>query len=288
MEDGRIVTDPRELYAVITIFDEYISGKSLMQIADMMMKEKIPYHPFEDNKWNRNMVKRILENHNYIGTDKYPQIVDKKKFHKANDLKTKRAVNLCIVPENMKDIRNATICSECRKRMFRNQDGTWMCKTIGCVGIAHNVTDQMIISAVLNCLNSAIANPDLLNAGNELSIYRPNGYVTRQRHEIDRLCDSSSSDYDRIKSEIIKLAEIKYNCCSYDDIKGKTKYLKEILEEHKQLDSLDIELLNECVSHIVISSYASISIEMINGVNLYNSTERKESDTYESNNNTCE
>jgi len=118
MENGEITTEPREVYAVAKIFDEYIAGKSLQNIANMMQIDGIPYHPQEKSQWNRNMVKRILENEKYLGTDKYPQLVDKAKFDKVNEIKNKKATNLCIVPEDMKDIRNMAICSECRKRLL--------------------------------------------------------------------------------------------------------------------------------------------------------------------------
>lgn len=288
MENGEITTEPREVYAVVKIFDEYIVGKSLVEIANMMQLEGIPYHSLEKSQWNRNMVKRILENEKYLGTDKYPQLVDKAKFDKANEIKTKKATNLCIVPEDMKDIRNMTICSECRKRLFRNQNGTWDCKTYRCGGFQHKVTDQMIISAVLNILNSAIANPSLLETVGELSIYTPNGNVTRQKNEIDRLLDSPDIDYDRIKAEIMRLAEIKYDCCSYDDIPQKTHYLKELLSDREQLNELDIDLLKCCAEHISVSRYASISLEMINGIKLVNNTERKEVITNECNSNSCD
>ena len=288
MENGEITTEPREVYAVVKIFDEYIAGKSLIDIANMMQVEGIPYHPLEKSQWNRNMVKRILENEKYLGTDRYQQLVNKVKIDKANEIKTKKATNLCIVPEDMKDIRNMTICSECRKRLFRNQNGTWSCKTYRCGGFQHKVTDQMIISVVLNILNSAIANPSLLETVGELSIYTPNGNVTRQKNEIDRLLDSPNIDYERIKTEMIRLAEIKYDCCTYDDVVQKTQYLKKQLSDRKQLNKLDIDLLKSCAEHIAISHFASISLEMINGIKLINNTERKEVITDECNSNSCD
>lgn len=287
MENGEITTETREVYAVAKIFDEYIAGKSLLDIANMMQAEGIPYHPLEKSQWNRNMVKRILENERYLGTDKYPQLVDKAKFDKVNEIKTKKATNLCIVPEDMKDIRNMAICAECRKRLFRNQNGTWNCKTYRCGGFQHKVTDQMIISAVLNILNSAIANPSLLETVGELSIYTPNGNVTRQKNEIDRLLDSPDIDYDRIKAEMIRLAEIKYDCCIYDDVPQKTQYLKEMLSGKEQFNELDIDLLKRCAENISVSRYASISLEMINGVKILNTTERKEVMSDECNSNSC-
>ena len=48
----------------------------------------------------------------------------------------------------------------------------------------------MTLSAVLNIINSAIANPSLLDAEAEMSIYTPNGEVVKQRNEISRLMDA--------------------------------------------------------------------------------------------------
>lgn len=33
MKNGEITTNPKEVYAVVTIFDEYLKGKSLLEIA---------------------------------------------------------------------------------------------------------------------------------------------------------------------------------------------------------------------------------------------------------------
>ena len=287
IKNGNITTEPKEVYVVVKIFDEYLSGKSLNDIANQMQIYGIPYHPNEANSWNRNMVKRIIENEKYLGTEKYPQLIDEIKFKKANEIKTKKAANLCIVPESINDIRKLTVCAQCRKRMFRTQNGIWTCKTARCIGIKHQVTDQMIISAVLNILNSVIANPSLLDAGGELSIYTPNGHVAKQTNEINRMLDHTEIDYERIKAELFKLVEMKYKCCSYDDVPQNTQYLKKLFSDVKQLNSLDIELLKKTVRYIVIHCYASIRIELINGVSIINTTERKEYNTYECNGDTC-
>ncbi|SFD20749.1 recombinase family protein [Ruminococcus albus] len=287
IKNGVITTEPKEVYVVIKIFDEYLSGKSLNDIANQMQIEGIPYHPNEVNSWNRNMIKRIIENEKYLGTDKYPKLIDDVKFRKANEVKTKKATNLCMIPESVKEIRNLTVCDQCRKRMFRTQNGTWTCKTVRCIGIKHKVTDQMIISAVLNMLNSVIANLSLLDAGGELSIYKPNGHVAKQTNEINRMLDHTEIDHERIKAELFKLAEMKYKCCSYDDVPQNTEYLKDLFSNIKSLDSLDIELLKKVVRNIVISCYADISLEMINGVSIINTTARKEYNTYECYSDTC-
>ena len=274
MKNGEIVTQPRELYAVSKIFADYLKGKSLLEISRSMQEEQIPYHPGEDFGWNKNMVKRILENEKYLGTETYPQLISADIFHRANNKKIKKATNICIVPDELKKIRNITLCAECRKRLFRNQNGTWNCKTYRCSEFEYVATDQMILSAVLNILNSAIANPSLLDVEAEMSVYTPNGEVVKQKNEISRLMDSTDIEYDRIKTAILELAELKYECCSYDDVPQKTALLKEIMKGVKRLNTLDVELLLKCAEHITVSHNATIGLELINGVKLNNITER--------------
>ena len=68
MKNGEIVTEPKEMYAVSKIFADYLKGKSLLEISRSIQEEKIPYHPGEDLTWNKNMVKRILENEKTLAT----------------------------------------------------------------------------------------------------------------------------------------------------------------------------------------------------------------------------
>jgi len=274
MTNGEITTHPREVYAVSKIFAEYLKGKSLLEISKELQAEDISYHPFEDSTWNKNMIKRILENEKYLGNEMYPQIISPDIFHRANNKKLKKATNLCIVPDELKDIRNMTICAECRKRLFRNPNGTWNCKTYMGSKFEYKATDQIILSAVLNMLNTAIANPSMLDTDSEMSVYTPNGEIIKQKNEISRLMDNPDIDYDRVKNAIIELAQLKYNCCSYDEVPQKTELLMKTLSNIKQQNSLDIELLMRCAKHITVSHNATIGLELINGVKLNNITER--------------
>ncbi|MCD7810975.1 MAG: recombinase family protein [Ruminococcus sp.] len=94
MKNREITTKPKEVYAVATIFNEYLSVSSLLQIAKLMESEKIRY--IEDSEhWNKKIIKRIIENEKYLGNDKYPQIIDEDIFKRVLsycrcDLQTKR------------------------------------------------------------------------------------------------------------------------------------------------------------------------------------------------------
>lgn len=45
MKNGEITTIPKEVYAVSTIFSEYLNGSSLLQIAKLMESEKYDIVP---------------------------------------------------------------------------------------------------------------------------------------------------------------------------------------------------------------------------------------------------
>lgn len=292
MKNGEITTDPKEVYAVVTIFDEYLKGKSLSEIANLMQYENIKY--FEDStRWNKNMVKRIIENEKYLGNDTYPQIIDNETFRLANEKRVRKATSLFVISEDLREIRNRTYCAECGHRLSRiggnSRSEKWDCRNPDCYKFEYRITDQMIICAVLNVINSAIANPSLLESGGEISTYSPTAEIVRQQNEINRMTDSVQVDFDRVKAEILRLAEMKYDCCSYNDSPQKTEEIKALFENHEQLDTLDIGLFKSCVSKIWISHFCTIEVELINGVRINNITERvnKNEHSAECNDNSC-
>ena len=281
MKNGEITTEPKEVYAVVKIFDEYLKGRSLSEIAKLMQSEKIRYNADSD-KWNKNMVKRIIENEKYLGTDKYPQIIDDDTFRLANKKRIRKATTLNLISADLREIRNRTYCSECGHRLSRIGGNSkyehWDCRNPDCYKLEYRLTDQMIIGAVLTVLNSAIANPSLLESGGEISTYSPTADVIRKQNEINQMTDSPQVDFDRVKAEIFKLAEMTYN-----ESPQKTEELKELLQGHEQLNSLDIGLFKACVSRIWISHFCTIEVELINGVRIKNITEKVKTSRSENN-----
>lgn len=286
MKNGEITTEPKEVYAVVAIFDEYLKGRSLSEIAKLMQSEKIRYNAISD-KWNKNMVKRIIENERYLGTEKYPQLIAEDIFRQANEKRVKKATTLNLISADLREIRNRTYCSECGHRLSRIGGNSkyehWDCRNPDCYKLEYRLTDQMIIGAVLTVLNSAIANPSLLESGGEISTYSPTADVIRKQNEINQMTDSPQVDFDRVKAEIFKLAEMKYDCCSYNESPQKTEELKELLQGHEQLNSLDIGLFKACVSRIWISHFCTIEVELINGVRIKNITEKVKTSRSENN-----
>ena len=276
MQNGEITTNPKEVLAVVTIFRSYLNGESLVDIAKAM---EVPYN--EGVAWNKNMVKRIIENEKYLGTDKYPQLIDEDTFRRANTKKEKKALSLCVISEETQQVRNLTFCKECGHRLFRRGGNTrsekWDCRNQRCYPLDYRLTDQMLIGAILNVLNSVIANPSLLECSAESSSYIPSGEVIRQQNEIRHMMDGAQLDYERTKSEILRLAQMQYECCTYSEKPQQTELLRSLLVGHEQLNSLDIGLLRSCVSRIWVSHFCTIEIELVNGTIIHNITERSTS-----------
>ena len=292
MRNGEITAEPKEVYAVSTIFSEYLKGGSLLQIAKLMETEKIRYTA-DSEKWNKNMVKRIIENEKYLGNDKYPQIIDENIFKQANEKRVRKAAALNLICDDLKEIRRITYCAECGGKLFRKTNGKgreyWNCSNQGCFKFEYRLTDQMINGAVLTALNSAIANPSLIECESEISAYSPTSDILRQQNDISRMTDSPQVDFEKVKAEIFRLAEIKYERCTYSDKPQKTAKLISLLKNHNQLNTLDIGLFKSCINKILISRFCTIEVEFINGIKIKN-TIRRENDEHsaECNDNSCQ
>lgn len=292
MKNGEITVDYKESKAVIEIFEKYLNGSSLMQIAKLMESEKIRYTA-DSEHWNKNMIKRIIENEKYLGNDKYPQIISEIFFTQANEKRAQKATSVCVIPKDLQEIRNRTYCSECGHKLSRIggncRHEKWDCRNPDCYRLQYQLTDQMIIGTVLTVLNTAIANPNLIENNCEISVYSPTADVIRKQNEINQMTDSVQPDFDRIKSEIFKLAELKYACCTYNENPQKTAEIKALLENHEQLNTLDIGLFKSCINRVLISHFCTVEIEFTNGIVIKNITERKNENAHsiECYNNSC-
>ena len=281
MQKGEIIAEPTESQAVKDIFKLYLNGKSMSEIARQMSISQISYNGITFD-WNKNMVKRILENEKYLGKDGYPALTDSETFYCANARKKSKATSVNEISEELKIIRSLTYCTECGHRLSRiggnTQTDKWDCRNPECSRFNYRLTDNMIKDILLHILNAVIANPDLLNTDSEISGYTPSVKVKCQQNEINRLMDNPQIDTEKAKTEILKLTELKYECCTYDEGPQKTEYLKELLSDREQLNTINYDLLKSCVSRILIGHFYTIEIEFINGVTIKNITERTDKD----------
>ena len=281
MQKGEIIAEPTESQAAKDIFKLYLDGNSMSEIARQMSICQISYNGITFD-WNKNMVKRILENEKYLGKDGYPVLIDSETYYHANARKKSKATSVNEISEELQIIRSLTYCKECGHRLSRiggnTQTDKWDCRNPECSRFNYRLTDNMIKDILLHILNAVIANPDLLDTDSEISAYTTNIKVKCQQNEINRLMDNPEIDSEKVKTEILRLAELKYDCCTYDESPQKTEYLKELFSGKEQLNIIDYDLLKSCVSRILIGHFYTVEIEFINGVTIKNITERTDKD----------
>ncbi len=275
MENGKITTDPNEVLTVITIFHDYLSGLSLNQIA---AKQEVPYH--DGVWWNKNNVRRVLENRKYLGVNGYPQLIDETTFQAVQEKCRAKATSLCEISDDLQAIRKLTFCKECGHMLFRSggncRSEKWDCHQKECSRFLFRLTDGMLTSAILTVMNAVTANPTLLDVDSITPVYTPTPEITRQQNEISRMMDSPQIDADRIKAAIYKLAQMKYDACTDCDAPQKTELLRSMLAEKGKMETLDTALLTQAVRRITVSHTCVIEVEFINGIVIQNLTERSD------------
>ena len=273
MENGKAVPHPEEAEAVVMIFNAYISGKGMKKIAAQM---QIPHN--NNTIWFSATIQHILRNRLYLGTEHYPPLISEELYLTADNMRKKRHTSEYSLPEELQKIRKMLFCAECGRPLFPDalNPDKWRCCNQKCLMPEVEVSVQELTEAILEIMNAVIENPFLLNSDAESAIYSPDSGILRQQNEIRRMMENPQIDYERIKSEVFQLAEMKYACCTYSDISQKTEFLKKLLSEQEQLNHLDIGLLKSCVKRMTVSHSAVIEIEFINSTKISKSIERTE------------
>lgn len=273
MKNGEIQPNLIESKVVQTIFESYLQGHSFADIAQHMSESGIPYHE-TSLTWNKNMVKRILENARYTGSDNFYPLISEEIFASANEKKQRKSVNLQPVSEEIAVLKAMCICAECGSKISRitGKYEKWDCRNPQCNRFDYRMTDQMLTAAVLQIWNTVQANPSLLDVQENDETYRPTSETLTQENEVNRLIDSGSPE--TAKAEIFRLASMKYACCAYDDKPQKTAKLRQILESANQMNTLNIGLLQSTVSRIAISPFCAVTLIFKNGVTIKQTLER--------------
>ncbi len=273
MKNGEIQPNLIESKVVQTIFESYLQGASLADIAQCMTESGIPYHE-TSLTWNKSMVKRILENSRYTGTDSFYPLISEETFASANEKKQRKSVNLQPVSAEIAALKAMCICTECGSKISRitGKYEKWDCRNPQCSRFDYRMTDQMLTAAVLQIWNTVQANLYMLEISTDFETYRPTSDIQIQENEVNRLIDSGSPE--RANAEIFRLASMKYACCVYDDKPQKTAKLRQILRNADQMNTLDTGLLQSTVSRIAVSHFCAVTLIFQNGVTIKQTLER--------------
>lgn len=248
-ENGKIIRHPAESRIVSNIFEDYLQGGSLLQIAKKLNGCGAEYMPGVTG-WNKARLKRIVEDVRYLGDETYPPIIDTDTFGKAQKIKAERNTQKDI--DRSADIYSLNIpvcCEQCGQLMRRMHDSRtslgekWVCQ--GC-GTTIKIVDEKLLADVTECLNMVIGDTKLIDV--PLRQKEPSSCLRRLENEIGRLLDSSEIEKETLKNKIFECASLRYS--EMDTTESVTEMLKAAFEKSGPLSQYNQELTERTVSSI--------------------------------------
>lgn len=268
MRNGEIQICKSELTVLTDIFNSYINGSNLKDIADRLTFKRIEYLP-DEYGWNKSRVKRIIEDIRYLGDEKYPSIISEKIFNKANSIKQSRCTTKnCVVTAENKPIVYLARCAVCGSPLYHTTDSryseseSWRCKTDDC-GLNVKLSIAQLQEQITDLLNEVIQNPNLIKYLDDEQTEEIQTNVMRLENEIERLLNSSDFSKDEIQNLILECAAEKYNCDKSN--RHITDRLKADFEKSGPLSSFSSKLFESTVSAVLIDKNCSVSLKLKDG-----------------------
>ncbi len=269
VENNKYVVVSREAAVVQRIFDLYISGTTLQNIANIFTAEKTPYNEAKCT-WNKNMISRIIENSHYVGDNEYPQIISNEIFETANNRKNNLGGRREKDSPEIKYIKSVLRCSNCGgkvRRLINYSTRTkWVCDNK--CKVAEFFDDDLLFSKITSIINQVIQNTNLLDLPKTaVTQGEPGIDVVRKTNEFKKMLEQSEVQFTIAKTMLFESIERKFECCCLDD-SVYTKPLQEYLGQQTLKDSLNVSLLSTTVNQIYINLDGSITVCFINGKKL--------------------
>ena len=268
MKNGVIVVCPSEADILRQIFADYIGGAFLKAIADRLTDAKIEYLPGEYS-WNKNRIKRIIEDKRYMGTETYEPIIDEDTFLKANSAKDSRRTHVDgTVNADNRPLISVACCGRCGAKLSHIANLTkrnseyWYCQNKEC-GISFKLTVAELEEAVTQLLNRLITDPMLSVSTGSQYTYEPSLDVQRMNNEIERMIESLDSDRDTIQKLILECAAKKYD--EHESARHIADRLKSDLERAGPLSSYSPDLFDRTVSSVTIDQHGQVQLVLKNG-----------------------
>ena len=243
----------------------YLAGHSMKRIAEAMTEQGVAYHR-DKPCWNKNMVKRILDNRKYLGEGEYLRIIRDEDFLAAQQLKEDKNL-YAPCPTNIAPIKEKLVCGVCGSGMMRLSLGKgaarWKCQNPDCP-CAVRFPDSELCGKVDDCLRVIAQTPELL-ADCEVSPPPVQSDVMRLENELVAAFNRGTESTDYMKALIFAVAAEKYKQIPDHTLQRKVRSLQEKVTAQELTDQLKQELLDTVVQAIQIGIGTTVTMQLING-----------------------
>ena len=265
MEQGALSCELAEAETVRRIFSMYLAGDSMKQIAEVMTEQGVHYHK-DKPCWNKNMVKRILENGKYLGDEEYPGIISDEDFLAARRLKeSKNLYAPC--PAKIVPIKEKLACGVCGAGMMRlsvgNGAARWKCRNPDCQ-CAVRFADSVLGERVDDCFRVIAQAPELLADCGASAPPVPSD-VMRLDNELVAAFNRGTESAEYMKILIFAVAAEKYKQLPDHASQNKMRSLQERVNTQELTDQMKQELMNTVVQAIRVGLGTTVNMQLVNG-----------------------
>lgn len=167
VRNGRVVIDTNEADIIKNIFNQYINGASMNEIASSLTEKRIPYSE-KTCEWGKAKIARIIENTKYIGSGEYDPIIDEDMFQMADECKkSRRTRDIETESKAIEIIRPHMKCELCGHPMVRSIKNecrireAWTCQNPECKTTVR-ISDDDLLNKLTILINRIIENSTLL------------------------------------------------------------------------------------------------------------------------------
>ena len=263
IREGRTVIEHKEADIIREIFDEYIKGASLKDIAESLTQRKIPYTEKTD-VWDKARIARIIDNAKYIGDEEYDPIIDEDTYEGAVSMKAARQRNTVQKEcEGIALLRNRVKCAECGSPMVRricskrHVKESWTCTNAEC-GKRLRISDGDLLMKITLLINRIIDNTELMIPKPKI---RPvdSPTVANLQRQID---DELQSDRPSEGYIIGKVSEIASQL--YKETQANKMIVAQIARKRAMLmkpqESFNCDYFTDLIDYITLSSSGKVTL----------------------------
>ena len=266
-KNGNVVICESSASVVKEICTEYLNGKSLREIAKWLNDRQIEYMP-EVVGWNTARIMRILEEKRYVDNEKYPAIIERSIYDSIQSLKETKNGQKGV--DRRADIFQLSLpvrCPKCNGMLKRRRDSRrikasrWSCSNPICKTVIGMIDDEML-TEITNVLNTAIANPEMINIPTKKEI-EPSIEIRKLNNEITRAFDNAQIDRNVVREKMIRYASLKYQ--ELDSAVCTAQRIKDIFTESQPMASFSAEFMVRTTDEIKLYTDCSVGLILENG-----------------------
>ena len=263
MKNGNTIIEHTEACIIREIFEQYISGASLKEIANSLTARKIPYTDKKD-VWNKSRISRILENTKYIGEGEYDPIIDENIFETAVVIKNARK-RIEIENENLgiSLLRNRVKCGECGYPMIRRISNkyrireNWTCTNPEC-GCRVRILDNNLLEKINVGINRIIENNELIMLRTRTT-YGTSSVVEELKEKINKEIMQPTPSEEYIISLVTEMASQMYRETDAERILA-VRVARQRASMMIRQDEFTPEYFTDLISYVILDNNGKVKL----------------------------